>query len=239
MPQQKELQKLQERRTRDLYSHSNPIRLLVAMTLSSSIRVLVVEDHPVVRTGLTTMLHSAPGLEPIGEAKTGSEAIVQFQTLHPDITLMDLRLPELSGVEAIIAILKDFLNARIIILTTYNGDEDIYRGLQTGAKGYLLKDADRSELLAAIRAVHAGQKYIPALVGSKLVERMSGTQLSDRETDVLKLLAKGKNTQAISLALGITEGTVKFHITNILQKLGVSDRTQAVVAAFHRGIANL
>ncbi|MGH7999627.1 MAG: LuxR C-terminal-related transcriptional regulator, partial [Brasilonema sp.] len=115
----------------------------------------------------------------------------------------------------------------------------IYRGLQTGAKGYLLKDADRSELLAAIRAVHAGGKYIPAVVGAKLVERMNGSQLSDREIDVLKLLAKGKNTQAISLALGITQGTVKFHITNILQKLGVSDRTSAVVTAFQRGIANL
>ncbi|MBW4474280.1 MAG: response regulator transcription factor [Stenomitos rutilans HA7619-LM2] len=209
------------------------------MTLDSNIRVLVVDDHPVVRTGLTTMLHSEPGLEPIGEAKTGVEAIAQFQALHPDVTLMDLRMPELSGVEAITTILKDDPTARIIVLTTYDGDEDIYRGLQTGAKGYLLKDADRSELLEAIRVVHAGQKYIPTLVGAKLVERMSGPQLSDRETDVLKLLAQGKNTQAISLLLSITEGTVKFHITNILQKLGVSDRTQAVVTAFQRGIANL
>jgi two-component system, NarL family, response regulator len=209
------------------------------MTLSANIRVLVVDDHPVVRTGLTTMLHSERGLEPIGEAKTGVEAIAQFQTLQPDITLMDLRLPELTGVEAITTILQNYPDARIIILTTYDGDEDIYRGLQTGAKGYLLKDADRSELLAAIRAVHAGQKYIPMLVGAKLVERMNGTQLSDRELDVLKLLAKGKSTQAIGLALGITEGTVKFHITNILQKLGVSDRTQAVVTAFQRGIATL
>lgn len=209
------------------------------MTLSSNVRVLVVDDHPVVRTGLTAMLHSEPGLEPIGEAKTGVEAIVQFRTLRPDVTLMDLRMPELTGVEAITAILKDCPDARIIILTTYDGDEDIYRGLQTGAKGYLLKDADRSELLAAIRAVHAGQKYIPAVVGAKLVERMSGPQLSAREIDVLKLLAKGKGTHAISLVLSITEGTVKFHITNILQKLGVSDRTQAVVTAFQRGIANL
>lgn len=209
------------------------------MTTSSNIRVLVIDDHPVVRTGLTTMLHSESGLEPISEAKTGVEAIMQFQSLHPDVTLMDLRMPELSGVEAITTILKDCPDARIIILTTYDGDEDIYRGLQAGAKGYLLKDADHSELLAAIRAVHAGQKYIPALVGAKLVDRMSGPQLSDREMDVLKLLAKGKNTQAISLSLNITEGTVKFQITNILQKLGVSDRTQAVVTAFHRGIAKL
>ncbi|MDZ8259885.1 response regulator transcription factor [Nostoc sp. ChiQUE01b] len=209
------------------------------MTLSDNIRVLVVDDHPVVQTGLTTMLHSEPGLEPIGEAKTGVEAIAQFRALRPDVTLMDLRMPELTGVEAITAILKDYPDARIIILTTYDGDEDIYRGLQTGAKGYLLKDADRSELLAAIRAVHAGQKYIPVIVGAKLVDRMSRPQLSDHENDVLKLLAKGKNTQAISLTLSVTEGTVKFHITNILQKLGVSDRTQAVVTAFQRGIANL
>ena len=209
------------------------------MTSSSNIGVLVVDDHPIVRTGLTTLLHSEPGLEPLGEAKTGVEAIAQFRTLRPDVTLMDLRMPEMTGVEAITAIRKDCPTARIIILTTYDGDEDIYRGLQTGAKGYLLKDADRSELLAAIRAVHAGQKYIPALVGAKLAERMSSSQLSDREIDVLKLLAKGKNTQAIGSALNITEGTVKFHITNILQKLGVSDRTQAVVTAFQRGIANL
>lgn len=209
------------------------------MTSSSDIRVLVVDDHPIVRTGLITMLRSEPGLEPIGEAKTGVEAIAQFRRLHPDVTLMDLRMPEMGGVEAITAILKEFPDARMIILTTYDGDEDIYRGLQTGARGYLLKDTERSELLAAIRAVHAGQKYIPAQVGAKLVERMSGPQLSDRETDVLKLLAEGKNTQAIGLLLSITEGTVKFHITNILQKLGVNDRTQAVVTAFQRGIVNL
>lgn len=208
------------------------------MTSSPNIRVLVVDDHPVVRTGLITMLHSEPGVESIDEAKTGVEAIAQFHALHPDVTLMDLRLPELTGVEAITAILKDFPDARIIILTTYDTDEDIYRGLQAGAKGYLLKDTDRRDLLAAIRAVHAGQKYIPALVGAKLVERMSGLQLSDREVDVLKLLAKGKSNQAIGLALDITEGTVKFHINNILSKLGVSDRTQAVITAFQRGVAS-
>ncbi|MEH2182260.1 response regulator transcription factor [Nostoc sp.] len=208
------------------------------MTLSSNIRVLVVDDHPIVRTGLTTMLDSEPGLEPLGEAKTGIEAIAQFQTLQPDITLMDLRLPELSGVEAITAILKEFPDARIIILTTYDSDEDIYRGLKAGARGYLLKDADRGELLDAIRSVYAGKKHIPATVGAKLVERMNAPQLSEREIDVLKMLAKGKNNQLIGTALGITEGTVKFHVNNILSKLGVSDRTQAVITAFQRGIAS-
>ena len=207
------------------------------MSTSSSIRVLVVDDHPIMRTGLTTMLRSEPGLEPVGEARNGVEAIAQFKALQPDVTLMDLRMPDMSGVEAIAAILEDFSEAHIIIVTTYDGDEDIYRGLQAGAKGYLLKDSDRNELIAAVRAVHAGENYVPALVGAKLVERMSHPQLSDREVEVLKLLAKGSSTQEISSALNITEGTVKFHITNILQKLDVSDRTQAVVAAFQRGIA--
>ncbi len=209
------------------------------MTSSPDIRVLVVDDHPIVRTGLTTMLDSEPGLEPIGEAKTGIEAISQFNKLHPHVTLMDVRMPELTGVEALASILKDFPDARIIILTTYDGDENIYRGLQTGAKGYLFKDSDRSEILTAIRTVHAGENYIPQPVGAKLVERMSNPQLSDRELGVLKLLATGKSTKDISSKLYITEGTVKFHITNILGKLEVSDRTQAVVAAYQRGIVDL
>ena len=207
------------------------------MTSSPDIRVLVVDDHPIVRAGLTTMLRSEPGLTPVGEAANGTEAVVQFNELQPDVTLMDLRLPEMMGVEAITAILKDSPEAHIIILTTYDGDEDIYRGLQAGAKGYLLKDSDRDELIAAVRAVHSGQNYIPIVVGEKLVERMSSEPLSSREVEVLEMLAKGKNTQSISSALHITEGTVKFHITNILHKLDVSDRTQAVVVAFQRGIA--
>jgi two-component system, NarL family, response regulator len=209
------------------------------MTSSSKIRVLVVDDHPIVRSGLVTMLHSEPGLEPIGEAQTGTEAIAQFGTLHPDVTLMDLSLPDLSGVEAISAILQDFPEAQIIILTTYNGDENIYRALQAGAKGYLLKTAERVELLAAIRTVSTGQNYVSTSVGAKLASRMNSPQLSDRELNVLKLLAKGNSTKAISAALYVTEGTVKFHITNILQKLDVSDRTQAVVTAYQRGIVDL
>ena len=208
------------------------------MTSAPDIRVLVVDDHPIVRAGLITMLDSEPGIEPIGEAKTGVEAIAQFNELHPDVTLMDVRMPELTGIEAIASILKDFPDAGIIILTTYDGDENIHRGLQTGAKGYLFKNSDRSEILKAIRTVYAGKNYIPQSVGAKLVERMSNPQLSDRELDVLKRLATGKSTKDISSELYITEGTVKFHITNILGKLDVSDRTQAVVTAFQRGIVN-
>lgn len=207
------------------------------MTLSNDIRVLIVDDHPIMRTGLRTMLQSEPGITFVGEAGDGQEAIAQFQALLPDVTLMDLRLPEITGVEAIAAIIQEFPKSRIIIVTSSDTDEDIYRGLQAGARGYLLKDSGRDELIGAIRSVHSGQKHIPQRVGAKLVEHVSGPQLSDREIEVLGLLAKGETTHGISSALYITEGTVKYHITNILHKLDVSDRTQAVVAAFHRGIA--
>ncbi|WP_319418693.1 response regulator transcription factor [Pleurocapsa sp. FMAR1] len=183
------------------------------MTSSPKIKVLVVDDHPMVRSGLIMILDSEPGLEPIGEAKT--------------------------GVEAIAAILQDFPNAHITIFTSYDGDENIYQGLQTGAKGYLLKTAERAELLGAIRTVHARQNYVSTSVGAKLASRMNSPQLSKREIEVLKLLAKGNGTQAISAALYVSEGTVKFHITNILHKLDVSDRTQAVVAAYQRGIVDI
>lgn len=208
------------------------------MTYSSNIQVLVVDDHPIVRMGLMTMLEYEPGMEVVGEASDGLKAVEQFRALQPDVVLMDLRLPQMSGVEAIATICQEFPTARSIILTTYDGDEDIYRGLQAGAKGYLLKDAARQELLDAIRIVHAGQKYLSLPVGAKLAERMDTPQLSERECEVLRLLAQGKSNQEISTKLCITEGTVKFHVTKILQKLGVSDRTQAVITAFRRGIAS-
>jgi two-component system NarL family response regulator len=198
----------------------------------------VVDDHPVVRRGLVTLLKIEPGMEIVAEAGDGIEAVEQFRTHKPDVTLMDLRLPRMSGVEAIASIRQEFAAARIILLTTYDGDDDIYRGLQAGAKGYLLKDASCDEILDAIRAVHQGQKYLPVTVGAKLAERMDSPQLSERECEVLRQLAQGKSNQEIAKALGITEGTVKFHINKILPKLGVSDRTSAVIAAFRRGIAS-
>jgi two-component system, NarL family, response regulator len=209
------------------------------MSQPHPIRVLVVDDHPVVRQGLVAMLEEVPDLLVVGQAGNGREALAVFRQQQPDVTLMDLRMPEMDGVAAITAICAEFSAARIIVLTTYDGDEDIYQGLRAGAKGYLLKDAEPEELLSAIRAVYRGQKHIPPHVGAKLLERMASSELSDRELEVLQLITTGKSTQAVSKTLNITERTVNFHINHILSKLGVEDRTQAVVVALRRGIVNL
>ncbi len=209
------------------------------MSQPNAIRVLVVDDHPVVRQGLVAMLEEAPDILVVGQAANGREALAVFRQQQPDATLMDLRMPEMDGVAAITAICAEFPTARIIVLTTYDGDEDIYQGLHSGAKGYLLKDAEPKELLAAIRAVHKGQKHIPPQVGAKLLEHVASPELSNRELEVLQLITTGKSTQAISKALHITERTVNFHINHILSKLGVEDRTQAVIVALRRGIVSL
>lgn len=209
------------------------------MNLSNPIRILVVDDHPVVRQGLIGMLEEVPDLTVVGQAGNGREAVEIFRQQQPDVTLMDLRMPEMDGVAAITAICVEFHQARIIILSTFDSDEDIYRGLRSGAKGYLLKDAEPEELLAAIRTVCLGKQYIPPNVGAKLAERMMSNHLSDRELEVLQLITTGKSTQAISKTLYITERTVNFHINNILSKLEVNDRTQAVIVALRRGIVSL
>jgi two-component system NarL family response regulator len=209
------------------------------MNQPNAIRVLVVDDHPVVRQGLVAMLEEAPDILVVGQAGNGQEALAVFRQEQPDATLMDLRMPQMDGVAAITAICTEFPAARIIVLTTYEGDEDIYQGLRAGAKGYLLKDAEPEELLAAIRTVHKGQKHIPPQVGAKLLERMTSPELSDRELEVLQLITTGKSTLVISKTLHITERTVNFHINHILSKLGVEDRTQAVIVALRRGIVSL
>lgn len=203
------------------------------------IRVLVVDDHPVVRQGLIGMLEEAPDILIVGQGRNGHEAIVVFQQQQPDVTLMDLRMPEMEGVQAIVAIRNQFPNAQIIVLTTYDSDEEIYRGLRAGAKGYLLKDSEPEELLTAIRTVNSGQQYIPSNVAAKLVQRMTGPELSDRELEVLRLVGQGMSNQEISTALTISESTVKTHINRILSKLNVKDRTQAAIIALKRGIASL
>jgi two-component system, NarL family, response regulator len=209
------------------------------MNQSNIIRVLIADDHPVVRQGLVAIVELEPDMTVVGIAGDGRSAVEVFRQQRPDVTLMDLQMPEMGGVDAITAICAEFDNARIVVLTTYDGDENIYRGLRAGAKGYLLKDADLDELLSAIRAVHSGQTCIPPAVGAKLAERMVIPQLSARELEVLRLMATGISNQEIGTALCITERTVKFHINNILSKLGVPDRTKAVLVALKRGIAHL
>ncbi|HEY9605474.1 MAG TPA: response regulator transcription factor [Allocoleopsis sp.] len=209
------------------------------MSQSTPIRVLIADDHAIVRRGLATIINHDSEMTVIAQAEDGQQAIELYRKHQPDITLMDLRMPRMGGVEAITTICAEFKQARIAVLTTYDGDEDIYRGLQAGARGYLLKDTKPNELLNAIRAIHSGEKYIPPVVGAKLLERMSNPELSERELEVLRLLAKGMSNQEIGTALSISESTIKSHVNHVLNKLGVSDRTQAVIIAVKRGIVSL
>lgn len=205
------------------------------MSESNFIRIIVADDHPVVRQGLATIIERELDMSVVGQASNGWEAKELFCKKRPDVVLMDLRMPKLSGAAAIQNICTDN-SANVIILTTYDGDEDIYNGIQAGAKGYLLKDTEPEEILYAIRTVASGQKYISKAVATKLKERMEKPELSQRELEVLQLITNGNTNHQIAVALFITEGTVKYHVNNILGKLGVSDRTQAVVAAVKRGI---
>ncbi len=211
------------------------------MSQTPPVRILIADDHPVVRSGIAAMLEIDPtaNLQVVGQAKNGDEMVELFTQLQPDIGLVDLRMPEMSGVEAIAQIRSQFPEARLIILTTYDGDEDIYRGLQAGAKAYLLKDTPREELLLCIYAVHAGRSFIPPDIGVRLAERMNSPELSKREREVLQLIPVGMSNSEIGTTLQITEGTVKSHVNNILSKLNVSDRTQAVMVALKRGLISL
>lgn len=205
----------------------------------TQVRVLIADDHPIVREGLHAVLSDQLDLEVVGQAATGAEAVALALASRPDVILMDLRMPGMSGVEAIAALRAEWPEAQVLVLTTYDGDEDIYRALQTGAKAYLLKDTPRAELLEAIRAVARGQKRLPPEVAARLMERMSTEALTERELDVLRLMARGRSNKVIGAALSISEGTVKFHVNNILGKLAADDRTQAVTIALQRGILHL
>ncbi len=207
---------------------------------TSRIRILIAEDHAVVRDGLAAVLDFQTDMTVVGRTRDGQEAIERFGELHPDITLMDLAMPNMNGVDAIKAIRSASPDARIIVLTTYAGDESVYRALESGAKGYLLKDSSSDDLVDAIRTVHAGGTHISPEAAAKLAERaMSGAPLSPREVEVLQLISAGKSNKEIGAALFISEGTVKTHLVSIYEKLRVQDRTEAVVTALKRGIIRL
>ena len=207
--------------------------------MDQPIRILVAEDHEIVRDGICTIVNQQPDITVVAEAVNGEQAVQLYRKYKPDVVLMDLRMPTMEGVEAIEQIISEFSEAKIIILTTYDTDEDIYQGLQAGAKGYLLKDTTSEELTNAIRTVYQGKKYVPQQIAIKLAERIINSDLTSREMEVLKLLTKGRNNQEIGSILNITEGTVKFHVKNILSKLDASDRTQAVITALKRGLTRL
>lgn len=200
---------------------------------------MVVDDHFVVRMGLVGSLNIEPDMVVEVEASTGQQAIACYRQYHPDIVLMDLKLPDMSGVEAMNAICRESPDASIIMLSTHDGEEDIYRSLQAGARSYLLKTAAREELIHTIRAVHTGERCISPTIGARLAERMTHTELTSREIEVLKLIATGKSNKEIGSALQIAEVTVKLHVGHILAKLKASDRTQAATTALRRGILHL
>ena len=203
------------------------------------IRIMVVDDHHVVREGLVAMINKEPGLHVVADTGSGEQAVVLFRKHKPDVTLMDLRLPGISGAEAVAAIRNEYPHSRFIVLTTYDGDEDIYRALQAGAQAYLLKGMFREVLIEAVRAVHAGLRRIPPEVQARLDGRMGSHDLTSREVQVLGLIAKGKSNREIAAMLSIGDGTVKWFVKNVLSKLGVNDRTLAVTTALQRGIIRL
>jgi DNA-binding NarL/FixJ family response regulator len=207
--------------------------------MTERIRILVAEDHLVARVGVTTIVNMQPDMCVVAEASNGQQAVELYRLHVPDVALLDLRMPGMSGVDAALAIRRDFPNARMIALTTYGGDEDIRRALAAGVQAYLTKDVLHDELLKAIRAVHAGQAYLPAAVAAALAAQMPRPDLSARELQVLELIVGGLANKQIAYSLSIAEHTVKNHVKNILSKLGVQDRTQAATAAIQRGIIHL
>ncbi len=204
-----------------------------------AIRILTVDDHPLLRDGIAAVLESQPDMTLVGQACNGREAIEDFRRLRPDITLMDLRMPDISGIEAITAIRAEFSNARIIVLTTYAGDAQAAAALRAGAQGYLLKNLVRKELLETIRAVHAGKRRVLPEIATEIAEHVADDVLTDREIQVLRRVAAGKPNKLIAVELDISEGTVKTHMKSILPKLDASDRTHAVMIALKRGILDL
>ena len=203
------------------------------------IRVLTVDDHPLLRKGISALLNAESDMKLVAEASDGEEALEQFRSHRPDVTLMDLQMPRLSGAETITRILEEFPGARIAVLTTYSGDAQVLSALKAGARAYVLKGHVHRELLETIRAVHAGQKRIPADVAAELASFFANDSLSPREIDVLRLIAAGNSNKLIAAHLSIGEATVKSHVTNILSKLGANDRAHSVSIGLKRGIIEL
>jgi DNA-binding NarL/FixJ family response regulator len=207
-----------------------------AVRKSDPIRILIADDHNVLRDGLAAIIRQEIDLDVVGEVGDGRQAVELWKKQRPDVTLMDLRMPGLDGVNAIYEIRAVDPGARIIVLTTFDGDEDIYRGLRAGAKSYLLKDVRREELFQCIREVHTGRTFVPPAIAAKLAERLPGDELSPRELEVLRLLAEGKPNKLIGVALSITEVTVKSHVQSLFKKLNVLSRTEAIAVANRRGL---
>jgi len=216
-----------------------PLPRQVIVTEPAQIRILSVDDHPLIREGIATVINNQPDMVLVSQACSGTEAIQHHRDHRPDVTLMDLRLPDLSGIDAMIAIRAEFPEARVIMLTTFEGDVEIQRALEAGARGYLLKNMPPSELVQVIRQVHAGKKRVPPEVAAQLAEHMSDDALTPREIDVLRHVATGNRNRDIGERLFISEETVKVHIKHIMDKLGAKDRTQAIAIAVRRGIIQL
>lgn len=209
------------------------------MTVQAPIQVLIVDDHPVVLAGLAAIVSTDPEMQVMWQARTGREAIEYFRRYRPTVTLVDLRLPDMSGIDVISTLRREYGDPGFLVLSVLAGDEDIFRALQEGARGYLHKDATREEILRAIRAVARGDRYIQVEMASRLADRITGCSTTPRELEVLQLIASGKSNKEVAFELSVGEGTIKTHVGNIMRKLGVSSRTQAILTAARRGIVRL
>jgi len=207
--------------------------------MSEPAKILLVEDQAIVRVALHTIIDTRPDMCIVADTGSGSDAVELHRRHRPDVTIMDLRLPGLSGFDAIARIRKDSPAARILVLSNYDRSEDIHRALQAGAMGYLTKDAGKEEIIQAILAIHNGRRYLPPSLGHLLVERLPGPDLTERELEVLRVMAEGRSNRGVAESLGISENTVRIHVAHILQKLGAEDRTRAVVIAIQRGIVHV